>query len=199
MARKVTNTARQAKDDPMTVLAEAFVLGASRSIEASEAEGQRELVESDQIPVKLMHGLTEAMLEQMGLRLGPPTPDDRLFRSCTLPPGWSRRDSDHPMWSYIVDERGRERLAMFYKAAFYDRRADMDARCRFGFSEYLDGPTKGEYTAAILDCGKPIVTFGVRSKDAGCAASDAARQHCESWLNQNRPDWRNPMAYWDAD
>ena len=29
------------------------------------------------------------------------------------------------MWSSVVDELGRERAAVFYKAAFYDRRAHM--------------------------------------------------------------------------
>jgi hypothetical protein len=33
--------------------------------------------------------------------------------------------SDHDMWSYIEDERGIKRVAIFYKAAFYDRSAYM--------------------------------------------------------------------------
>jgi predicted secreted protein len=29
------------------------------------------------------------------------------------------------MWSYIVDDEGTQRVAIFYKAAFYDRDAFM--------------------------------------------------------------------------
>ena len=35
------------------------------------------------------------------------------------------------MWSHIVDAEGRKRVAVFYKAAFYDRRADMRLEPRY--------------------------------------------------------------------
>ena len=43
----------------------------------------------------------------------------------TLPPGWSRQGSDHAMWAHLLDEHGRQRVGIFYKAAFYDRSAHM--------------------------------------------------------------------------
>ena len=46
-----------------------------------------------------------------------------MFTEATLPTGWKREPSEHPMWSYIVDERGIRRVSVFYKAAFYDRSA----------------------------------------------------------------------------
>jgi hypothetical protein len=64
-----------------------------------------------------------------------------MFRQATLPPGWKKTGSDHDMWSYVEDERGLRRVAVFYKAAFYDRRADMHAEnvpyscaSQFGYS-----------------------------------------------------------------
>jgi hypothetical protein len=48
-----------------------------------------------------------------------------MFRPATLPEGWRREGSDHAMWSHIVDDQGRKRASIFYKAAFYDRGAHM--------------------------------------------------------------------------
>lgn len=27
----------------------------------------------------------------------------------------------------------------------------------------------------------------------------ATRKACDAWLDENRPDWRDPLAYWDAE
>jgi hypothetical protein len=40
-----------------------------------------------------------------------------------LPDGWQKRATDHDMWSELVDADGVVVASMFYKAAFYDRRA----------------------------------------------------------------------------
>jgi hypothetical protein len=61
---------------------------------------------------------------------------EAMFRYATLPEGWTRKGSDHDMWSYIVDERGRERVAVFFKAAFYDRSAHM-------YIVKMEGPVNG--------------------------------------------------------
>lgn len=37
------------------------------------------------------------------------------------------------MWSYLVDELGRRRGAIFYKAAFYDRDAFMRLESHYGY------------------------------------------------------------------
>ncbi len=96
-------------------------------IEDQERDGQKQLVNSDRLPTEISHG-TQADFEALGFVFGDVDPDDPLFRQVTLPDGWVRRGSDHAMWSYIDDERGRERVAIFYKAAFYDRRASMSLR-----------------------------------------------------------------------
>mgnify|MGYP000981072513 CR=1 FL=1 len=97
--------------------------GFSGYIEEQEAAGQSQLVTSDRLPVRA--GGDEQYLA-LGFTFGNPDPDDRLFRPATLPPGWKREASDHSMWSYLVDEHGRRRVAIFYKAAFYDRDAFMN-------------------------------------------------------------------------
>lgn len=88
-------------------------------IEGMEAQGQRQFVASSTIPTEC----DEAALTALGFVLGNKVPGDDLFRYCTLPTGWSKAGTDHSMHSGIADELGRKRVGVFYKAAFYDRRA----------------------------------------------------------------------------
>ncbi|MFF9279559.1 hypothetical protein [Streptomyces griseosporeus] len=96
-------------------------------IEAQEKSGQAQLVHSDQLPARIdaYDGGDQAAFEALGFTFGPVDERDPLFRPATLPTGWTKQASGHDMWSYIVDERGRRRVRIFYKAAFYDRSAEM--------------------------------------------------------------------------
>lgn len=90
-------------------------------IENMEAAGQAQLLTSMQVPSKMKPD--RAAYEALGFSFGEETDD--LFITAKLPEGWTREGSDHAMWSYIVDGSGHRRVAIFYKAAFYDRRAFM--------------------------------------------------------------------------
>ena len=108
----VTNTANQ----PRSILD-----GLPGSIEASEARGQHELVASTQLPCRVIGD--KSQLEAAGVVFGEPTPNDPLFCEAKLPAGWKKEATDHSMWSKLVDDKGRTRASIFYKAAFYDRDA----------------------------------------------------------------------------
>lgn len=161
------------KADPIDHLASAMVQGPSGSIEASEAAGQREMLASTVIPTK---GPTD-QLEALGFKLGPVCEDDDLFREVTLPEGWSREGTDHSMHSNIVDEKGRCRVGIFYKAAFYDRRADFhveatptteaqrEAREAFCAEVYGDDFLSWD-RVDTLDGDVLVVTLSERAKDA---------------------------------
>lgn len=97
--------------------------GQSGPIERQERDGQRQLVNSDRLPADVKGDRAE--WGALGFTFGDPDPDDPMFMPATLPEGWKREGSDHAMWSYLVDQHGRQRVAIFYKAAFYDRRAFM--------------------------------------------------------------------------
>jgi hypothetical protein len=99
--------------------------GSGAFIEEMEREGQAQLVTSDRLPTRFNSG-TQAEFEALGFTFGDPDPDDPMFRPATLSQGWSRKGSDHAMWSYITDEHGHDRVSIFYKAAFYDRDAFMN-------------------------------------------------------------------------
>lgn len=97
---------------------------ASMLIEAEERRGHYEMLESIQLPARVLWS-TEDDFKALGFKLEPPTSSGDLFRDATLPEGWRREGSSHSMWTYIVDPEGYRRVAVFYKSAFYDRAAHM--------------------------------------------------------------------------
>lgn len=118
------NTTSDVHDNPIGFLADALGAGgASAAIEAQELAGQAEMLRATTLPSEI-HG-DEAEFTDLGFTFGDHVPGDPLFREATLPEGWTREGSEHAMWSYLHDERGVRRAAVFYKAAFYDRRAHM--------------------------------------------------------------------------
>jgi hypothetical protein len=110
------------KRDPLLHLAGAMAEGSSDYITGMEADGQRQIVHSDVLPVESHTG--DQWLIDHGFQLGDAVEGDELFRQVTLPDGWKRVGSSHAMHSYIHDERDLPMVNVFYKAAFYDRRAD---------------------------------------------------------------------------
>lgn len=121
------NTQRIAEQHPIMVLAEAMGSGGMNSmVERQEAQGQRELVTDDTLPVD-MNQECKSKLEDAGVVFGDTVAGDRLFRLCKLPAGWKKVATDHSMWSDLVDDQGVKRASIFYKAAFYDRRASLTA------------------------------------------------------------------------
>ncbi|MCM8548945.1 hypothetical protein [Streptomyces sp. STCH 565 A] len=123
---RIDNTEDPSSTHATGLLALAVAMGGGspgEAIEAQEKAGQSQLVHSDQLPTT-MHN-DQAAFEALGFTFGDADASDPLFRPATLPDGWKREASDHSMWSHIVDDLGRRRVSIFYKAAFYDRRADM--------------------------------------------------------------------------
>lgn len=117
----IENTSRR---DSSSHLAGSFVEGPAGYITNMEADGQRQLGESDLLPVSMTPSDVSAWTA-LGFAFGAVVDNDPLFRNATLPAGWRRRSADDSRGSYLVDERGIDRVGIFYKAAFYDRRADM--------------------------------------------------------------------------
>lgn len=130
-----------APENTRDVPAELHLLGMignqSGYIEEMERDGQRQLVNSTSLPAD---GPWDE-LTALGFTKGEPVDD--LFVNATLPQGWIKEGSDHAMWSYLCDERGIQRVGVFYKAAFYDRKAHMSLQ-NVGYSastESLYGDT----------------------------------------------------------
>jgi hypothetical protein len=70
-------------------------------------------------------------LEAAGVKFGAAVKGDPMFTYVELPAGWKKRSTGHAMWSDLVDDKGRKRASIFYKAAFYDRSAHGSALPRY--------------------------------------------------------------------
>ncbi len=183
------NLTAEVKADPMLGLAIALPGG----IEASEARGQGELVRSESLPTNCRE---RADLETAGVKFGEPYPDDPIFCQATLPSGWTKKATHHSMWSHLIDEKGRKRASIFYKAAFYDRSAHMRVECRYGYSAYEDGSDKDHLRCVVRDGETVIHDLGER-RSTDYESGKKLEKAAEAWLAEHFPDWRNPAAYWD--
>ena len=141
----------------------------------------------------------------MGVEFGDAV--DPLFRTAVLPHGWKLKPTDHAMWSKLVDERGRTRASMFYKAAFYDRDAFIHFERRFSI--------RRDYS-----CDRSTIRYVVRDGEQEIFAPpaqhltqpkshtkvyydkcEAIERHlasrCEAWLVQRYPNYADPADHWD--
>lgn len=140
------------------LLLTAMVTGGDSLIENQEAAGQCQLIHSDKLPSDV-NAKGRAELEGVGFTFGDPDPSDPLFMSAALPAGWVRKATDHAMWSHLLDEFGRRRVSIFYKAAFYDRAA------------YMDVVSLAAYVRTQILQGQPVVTDGTWATPEGVAAA----------------------------
>ena len=195
--RVLTNTQQQAVEQPSM---RSWVMGgAPHKIEQQEAEGQCEFCMSETLPTD-MRGDAKMVLEKAGVKFGKKVEGDEMFQYVELPAGWKKSPTDHSMWSDLVDDKGRVRAAIFYKAAFYDRSAQLTTRHRYGYSFDYDREKKdGVGVANVTDCGKVIhmtepITVGDRER---YEVSEEARKSAQAWLDVNFPNWQDTSAYWD--
>lgn len=198
------------KEDEFDVLYEAMITGdGSQAIMNQEARGQTQLVNSEALPIKF-NFCQKDQFEAMGIVFGDPIDD--LFVNATLPEGWKKERTDHSMWSKIVDDKGRERASIFYKAAFYDRDAFMNIAQRFllrtepvnGYGENYnrDDPN----VIAVTDCSvrvwqssvlPDVAEYGSNAHKNRKAMKDGFVAQGEAWLEERYPNWRDPLAHWD--
>lgn len=208
---KIENTTDTVRRNPMAALVTAMTGG----IEAQEARGQSQLVHSDVLPTQGLDELVK-LYGPLGLSRGAMVDGDPLFTHVSLPAGWSKRPTDHSMWSELVDDKGRKRARIFYKAAFYDRGAHVHPTSRYRVSRdysnatpqhqivfvVLDGETELYHTASVQD-----PTRGADGEYLADVPRDAWRERetterdllaeCVAWLNRNRPGHDDPIKSWE--
>lgn len=187
-------------------------------IERQEAEAQQELRSASKLPkegtIQGRYGreavpTNKAALEAIGFVFGEEIDD--LFVACQLPQGWSIELSDHSMWSHVVDDKGRQRMPIFYKGAFYDRSAFLSVNRRYGIAEWRaaspdlpeeDYRSKEEYLEqqrcmTVVDHDRAVLYHTAPYTNAEYRESDVAREECAAWLAVHYPEYENPFAYWD--
>lgn len=89
-----------------------------------------------------------------------------MFCPATLPPGWTRKGSEHALWSHLLDEHGRRRAAIFYKAAFYDRSARMSMGTLYS------------YASAVAEGECPLFLDEWATREG---VLEALREHADQW------------------
>lgn len=172
------------KRDPNLHLLAALDGAGAEYVTGMESAGQRQLVESTDLPTQ---GSDDPEFLKLGFTFGEPHAHDPLFRPATLPAGWKKQAKEHAMGSAVVDEHGRERVSVFYKAAFYDRRADMHLVTVFGYVSTL-----------LYYGGEPVLDdeWATAAAVIGAARGEIAREE-ESLELWQRPDVvaRNDAKY----
>lgn len=171
-------------------------------IEAQEARGQRSFVRNETLP-KEMHSPKESF-ESLGIKFGEDADD--IFVNVTLPEGWEKKPTDHSMWSDLIDEKGRKRASIFYKAAFYDRSAHISLNSRYrsnytpedDYKSDMDRNERdaGNWYGVVYDCDE-IIFKTEPLKGGGREIADKLRKESKSWLSKKYPDHENELAYWD--
>lgn len=192
---EISNTTADVRANPLAGLITALPGG----IEASEARGQAQLVRSEVLP-KEIRPADRAALEAGGVVFGDPVEGDDLFVHAKLPPGWSKVATDHAMWSKLVDDKGRERAGIFYKAAFYDRKAHLRCTTRYAIDRaYPKDPCDlAQIRAFVKDSDGTVLFDAGWSTRAPGSFEDPAEVACEAWLDEHRPGWRDPSKHWDT-
>lgn len=175
---------------------------AGNAILKQEADGQRSFTTSDTLPAKM--GQDDRMvLEKAGVVFGDPVAGDDMFTYVTLPAGWQKVATSHSMWSDLVDEKGRKRASIFYKAAFYDRDAFLRTECRFGIGMDYDRSDKGVIVKFVTDGDTKVFTTsehpytGEQYREDYKVQDRAATDEVDAWLEENYPNWEDASAYWD--
>ena len=93
-----------------------------------ESRGTKELREFETLPTDGCSTPEEIQkFKDLGFKIGDPFPNDPMFREATLPEGWAKQPhkGNPHFYTDIVDETGTARFLIFYKAAAYDRSADI--------------------------------------------------------------------------
>lgn len=179
-------------------------------IEAQEAAGQQSLVNSDTLPHHFGYmdkGEERMKFEAIGIKFLEKVDD--CFSRVEMPAGWKKVPTEHSMWSHLLDDQGRKRASIFYKAAFYDRSAHMNLEARFHATvvpedEYktdmdYEERDKGNWYGVVRDQEETIFKtkgeiYGEQERWKMQARLEA---EAVAWLEERYPDWRDATKYWN--
>lgn len=176
-------------------------------IERQEAMGQAALVGTKNT---LPKECPRVQLEKLGFVFGNDVDD--LFVNVTFPAGWSKKATDHSMWSDLLDAKGRKRGSIFYKAAFYDRSSHMGLNQRYTCgSQYLNadltpfewgnGAQPAKQWIAVTDHATGEILWHSEAwsdKERNWKAQDAHKDAGNKWLTEHFQQFAETSAYWDV-
>lgn len=132
-----------------------------------------------------------------------------LFQEVSYPPGWGNAPTKSHLWTDIIDEHGRVRGAIFYKAEAHDLRAHAVLYPRFSVGLDLSDRAMAQSTATMLiedrlglvnmriDGLTKVNWAGDRAvAEAASSAELAAERKLKEWLDTNYPAWTTILGHW---
>jgi hypothetical protein len=124
--------------------------------------------------------------------------NDPLFQYVEMPPGWKKQRTDHSMWSDLLDDKGRKRGSIFYKAAFYDRDAFMNLTTRYSVRRDYEGTKQLQILdgETVLDT-VPLVGNREPTNLQQWEVDECERKAASAYLDARFPGWKNSAAYWE--
>lgn len=171
-------------------------------IERQEAAGQAKLVKSaDRLPTAVNYPYDTTISEvseKLGIQLG--SIIDDVFIEATFPKGWHLKPTEHSMWSSLIDDRGRKRASIFYKAAFYDYNAHIGFECRYVINSYAereDGGIKLRGCQVVDKSNGKVMWSSEYVGERDYDAQDKNSAEARKWLQENFPQHNDPFAYWN--
>jgi len=178
--------------DINTLLSLSMVMGTD-AIEFQEKLGQQNLCNSCELPIKCNEYGYFKKLHDMGIVILESEekirtlPKGELFMKVELPKGWKIKPTDHSMWSNLVDDKGRERASIFYKAAFYDRDAHLNFNRRFRISGKIADydEEKFRYKLEYIETGE-YKTVWVDDKGKECREDNMAEMIYYDYDNEGK-------------
>jgi len=161
-------------------------------IEAQEAAGQVSFVASETLP----KDCPKEDLEELGFIFSKDADD--IFINVKFPDGWKKEATGHSMHNVLIDDKGRKRGRIFYKAAFYDRRASMSLCTRYSSTMDYELDDAVQF---LVKAGDEVIyrTEKIeckRGSDEYWSAQDKAEAEVREWLNKNYPYWQEVLEYW---
>lgn len=89
----------------------------------------RDMAQAVELPTP---GSNDPSWAKMGVIYGEPVEgDEKFFRHAQIPKGWKISPTSHYMYSNLVDDKGRPRAQIGFKAASYDRWTSISTIARF--------------------------------------------------------------------
>lgn len=191
---KVNNTTEEAMNNPIIGLLSAM------NIKGQEMNGQSQLIKSTQMPSRIgsrENGSAFMQYEKMGIKVISITKGDEIFCDVELPIGWKKRCTNHSMWNELIDDKGRIRATLFYKASFYDREAFINFNRRFSFNiiSYLPQDQTGHYEKQTVKIHNPNYIDNNNLRDGEYIQMDNDGYKCIVYTDDRGLTCREPIGY----
>lgn len=185
-------------DEAARVFTNALVMGTPGAIEIEERRGAAQLRASSQIPAKEVE---DSVLIAFGFELGEVIPcrDGNILRHAKLPPGWTK-EGEGSYWTHLISPQGYKIFSIFYKAVFYDRRADMHLNPRFSISRpHTESGFQPVYELRDLSLPKELqVLYSIPfTSNPFSKEGEVAVQQVKDYANLNLfVGWDNAATAW---